>query len=83
VQPKAVVGGMKIFLSRSLPMNVLFPHGNFINRQCATKWEAVPEEKNWQQCRAVGSRGVSWLLDLDKTIFVLATLVKVKHVHSQ
>jgi hypothetical protein len=70
-----VVAGTKIVPSRSLPMNAVLPHGNNARfyRQRATKREAVPRGKNWQQHREAGSEGVSQPLDLDGTIVVPAT----------
>jgi hypothetical protein len=66
------VAGRKLVPSMSLPMTAEFP----CLRQCfgLTKREAAPREKNWQQRRAAGSRGVGQPLDLDATIFLPATL---------
>jgi hypothetical protein len=60
--------GTKIVPSRSLPINAVLPCvRHFVDRLCATKREAAPPGKNWQQCRAKGSAGVCQPRDLDGT----------------
>jgi hypothetical protein len=60
-------------------MNAVLPCiQHSIDRQCATEREAAPWGKNWQQHRAAGSTSVSQLLDLDRAVFVLATLVTLQ-----
>jgi hypothetical protein len=69
----SVLAGTKIVPSRSLPMNAVLPCS--VDRQCATKPEAAPRVKSWQQLRAMGSAGASQPFDLDRTIFVPPTVV--------
>jgi hypothetical protein len=56
----ATVAGTIIVLLRSLPMNTVLPClQHSIDKQCTTKLDVAPQGKNWQQCRVVGSAGVS------------------------
>jgi hypothetical protein len=62
-------------------MNAVLPCS--IDRQCATKREAAPRGKNWQQRRRAGSAGVSQPRDLDGTIFVPVSLSLYRISHAK
>lgn len=71
-QSRTRVAGTKIGPSRSLPINAVLPCLRQSSRP--TKLEAMRRAKNWQQRTAAGSGSESQPLNLDETIFVLATL---------